>query len=315
MEIKWRNRIHIQISTILLILTALSLAIFWLYGYSSTRDYMHDENDRFSRTTTERLANYLGNPMTNSDRKQIERLIRAELRDDRVASIMIKNVDQSILLGWEKKPNGSIEESRSASNSATPARVEKIIHENQVLGSVELSVQPNFMAANLKQSVTKLSLLTAGLNLFIFLSLYFVLRTIVVQPMRELIQATENISLGRLDGAIVNRHKNELGQLTTAIERLRVSMRIAIKRLASTRKEPAGTDAEEWKEVIGGKKQYGFEFLALRILVGRLNLNYRNDPTPETMGKCVRQLVDFFQNEKNPLAQKDLKKIFGGAVL
>jgi|GEM_PF-921319 len=315
MEIKWHNRIHVQISTIMLVLTVLSLAVFCLYGFSSTRSFMHEELNRFTRETTERLASNLGHPLANSDREQIETIIKAELRDKRVASIIIKNVDQSVLLGWEKKPNGSIMELRTASNQSPPGKVEKIIHDNQVLGSIELSVFPDSMASDLRRSVTDLSLLTACLNLFIFLSLYLVLRNILVQPIMELITATENISLGRLEGAIVNRPKNELGQLTTAIERLRTSMRIAIKRLATTRNDSAGMGAEEWKEVILGKKQYGFEFLALRILVGRLNLNYRNNPTPETMSKCVRQLVEFFQNEKNPLAQKDLNKIFGGAVL
>jgi HAMP domain-containing protein len=314
MEIKWHNKILVRISTVLLVLTGLSLTVFCWYGYSSSKSLVDVEMKRFTQTTAERLANYLGDSLANPDRKQIETLLIAELRDDRLASIIVKNVDQTVILGLEKSPDGAIEESRTTSRPVSPGWTEKIIHENRVLGSLELSVVPEFMAASLRQSVMNLSFLTACLNLFIGLALYLALRKMLILPMAELTQATENISLGRLEGAIVNHSKNELGQLTAAIERLRVSMRIAIKRLAAKQKNPAGINAEEWKDVILEKKPYGFEFLALRILVGRLSLNYRNNPTHDTMGKCVHQLVDFFQNEKNPLAQKDLHKIFGGVA-
>lgn len=315
MEIKWHNKILVRISTILLVLTGLSLTVFYWYGYSSSKRFVDDEMTRFTHATAERLASGLGEPMANSDRKQIKTLLLAELRDERLASIIVKNADQAVILGWEKSPDGSVKESGATSRRVSAGWSEKVIHENRVLGSIELSVRPESMASSLRQSVMNLSLLTACLNLFICLALYLALRRMLIHPMAELTQATENISLGRLESAIVNHSKNELGQLTAAIERLRVSMRIAIKRLAAKQKNPAGINADEWKDVILEKKQYGFEFLALRILVGRLSLNYRNDPTHETMRKCVQQLVEFFQNEKNPLAQKDLNKIFGGVAL
>jgi HAMP domain-containing protein len=142
-----------------------------------------------------------------------------------------------------------------------------------------------------------------------------VLKKSLLLPVLELARATENISLGRVDQAIVIRSKDELGQLAAAIERMRISIRIAIERLASKKGALPGVEAGEWEDVILEKKQYGFEFLALRILVGRLTVSYRNDPTAETLRKCTQHLINFFQNEKNPQAQKDLTKIFGGAVL
>jgi HAMP domain-containing protein len=171
------------------------------------------------------------------------------------------------------------------------------------------------MSADLKGLVTNLSLIIAGLNACVLLILFVILKKEVLQPMVELTKATEDISLGRMEGTVVNRSKNEFGLLAASIERLRVSMLIAIKRLATARKSVAGADAEEWKNVILEKKNYGFEFMALRILVGRLSVNYRNNPTQKTMQRCIQQLIDFFRNEKNPLAQKDLKKIFGGVTI
>lgn len=313
MKIKWHNRILARIGLLLLVLTVLSVSTFSWYGLTSAKRLMHDEMDRFTRETTARLASALGNPISRSNKNQIQALIEAELQDERIASIIVRNIDQNIILAGEKTPRGAIIESEPTGRRGFPDGEERIILDNKVLGSLELRVRPEAMALPLRHSITELSLLALGLNLLIFLALYLVLKRILTHPIQELTRAAESISLGQLESAIVNRSKNELGQLTDALERLRVSMRLALKRLAS-RKGLAGIGVEEWKNVILERKHYGFEFLALRILVGRLSVNYRNNPTPETMRRCVQQLIEFFQNEKNPLAQKDLNKILGGAA-
>jgi len=315
MEIKWHNRIVVRISLILLILTALSVSAFGWYGSSVTRKLLREETMRFTRTTVARLASALGDPITRSDQRQIETLVAAELQDERVAAITLRGVDRSILLAWEKQPDGRATEAGVTRRGSSPGGSEKIIYKNQVLGSIELAVEADAMASALRHTVTVLSLLTGGANVLVFLVLYLVLRRSLTRPIAELTSAAEKISLGQLEGAIVCRSRNELGHLTVALERLRVSMRHALKRLASSRKGLATIGVEEWKNVILERKRYGFEFLALRILVGRLSVNYRNNPTPDTLRRCIQQLIDFFQNEKNPLAQKDLNKIMEGGTI
>lgn len=67
-----------------------------------------------------------------------------------------------------------------------------------------------------------------------------------------------------------------------------------------------------WKSLIRSRGQYQFEFLATKILLGRLNLKYRRNQSPQEMKKCVHELWTFFErNSDLPKAQNDLKKIFG----
>ncbi len=315
MEIKWHNRILVRMGVTLAVFSALILTALGLYSYSSTKSFLDGEMTRQNRILTERLVSNLAGPLASGDMKRVESIIAAELRDERVSSILLKNGDQTVILGRQRGEGGTIQPTGRIAPRGSLGGKEIIISGNTLLASVELYVRPDFISGQVRGSALGLSVLAAGLNGLVFLTLFLGIRKSLVLPMRELTRATESISLGRLENAIVNRSKNELGHLTASIERLRVSMHMAIKRLASARKAPRGVDAPEWRDVILEKKRYGFEFFALRILVGRLTVDYRNNPTPETMRRCIEQLISFFQNEKNPQAQKDLHKIFGGVAI
>lgn len=70
-----------------------------------------------------------------------------------------------------------------------------------------------------------------------------------------------------------------------------------------------------WVKAISGKESYAYEFLATKILMGRLNLLYQRNPSPETIKSCVTELRSFFEkNQHIPKAQADLIKIFGDTV-
>jgi hypothetical protein len=67
-----------------------------------------------------------------------------------------------------------------------------------------------------------------------------------------------------------------------------------------------------WKELIYGESQDQFDFLATKIILGRLSLRYRQNPSPQMIERCVQELRRFFdKNSHLPKVQADLKKIFG----
>ena len=74
-------------------------------------------------------------------------------------------------------------------------------------------------------------------------------------------------------------------------------------------------DVQAWSELLTGQKEMKFSFLATRILVGRLVLNYKIEPTEAKKKACIEELVEFFQrNSSIPQVQKDLNTIFGGTL-
>ncbi len=68
-----------------------------------------------------------------------------------------------------------------------------------------------------------------------------------------------------------------------------------------------------WNDIISGKVKYQLDFLAAKIMLGRLMLKVRNDSSLDNLAKCGRELHNLYaQNVDLPCVQRDLKRIFGG---
>lgn len=64
-----------------------------------------------------------------------------------------------------------------------------------------------------------------------------------------------------------------------------------------------------WKKIIGEQSDVQFDFLATKILLGRLHLKYKQEPA--SISSCIEELREFFiKNENQPKVVSDLNKIF-----
>jgi hypothetical protein len=65
-----------------------------------------------------------------------------------------------------------------------------------------------------------------------------------------------------------------------------------------------------WKEMLHKQKQFDFEFLALKMLLGRLIMDVEHDPSDANVQKCAIQLHDLLAKNQNlPSAMNDIQKI------
>lgn len=74
---------------------------------------------------------------------------------------------------------------------------------------------------------------------------------------------------------------------------------------------PLSTD-KVWKDILQGKAKYDFEFLALKIMLGRLFREIERDPSPVTLQKCADEMYNLLnKNAQLPSAKRDIQKILG----
>ena len=67
----------------------------------------------------------------------------------------------------------------------------------------------------------------------------------------------------------------------------------------------------KWAKLISGEIKPVFKFLAIKLLLGRLNRRYNQDQSPATMNSCIAELIAFFKkNAHLPVANNDLTTIF-----
>ena len=67
-----------------------------------------------------------------------------------------------------------------------------------------------------------------------------------------------------------------------------------------------------WKDIVSGKMNIEFEFLAARILQCALVRSFHQQPSPRRLDRCARELRELFlQNLNLPSARNDLDKVLG----
>ncbi|MCG3210347.1 MAG: hypothetical protein FOGNACKC_03978 [Anaerolineae bacterium] len=66
-----------------------------------------------------------------------------------------------------------------------------------------------------------------------------------------------------------------------------------------------------WLQVISGETIHPYESLATKIILGRLNLKFRQDSSPEATRQYIQELRGYFaMNLRLPKVQADLARIF-----
>ncbi len=67
-----------------------------------------------------------------------------------------------------------------------------------------------------------------------------------------------------------------------------------------------------WSDIVSGKVKYQFDFLAIKLILGWLTAEVKNNPSPKTIQRCAEELRNVFvQNADLPSVQRDLRRIFG----
>ena len=73
---------------------------------------------------------------------------------------------------------------------------------------------------------------------------------------------------------------------------------------------PPATD-EKWQSLILGLEHIKFEFFPVKLLLARLQLQVKRDPSAESVEKCSMELRKLFvKNQHIPKAKRDLDRIF-----
>ncbi|MFY9225054.1 MAG: HAMP domain-containing protein [Blastocatellia bacterium] len=105
---------------------------------------------------------------------------------------------------------------------------------NQVIGRIGVQVKQSWFNAVLNKVLLIIVLIVL---VFILGAIGFAIYAAqkLTQPIMELTEASNNISLGKLDESIQIKSDDEIGQLAEALERMRISLKQALDRLRTRR--------------------------------------------------------------------------------
>ncbi len=70
--------------------------------------------------------------------------------------------------------------------------------------------------------------------------------------------------------------------------------------------------AQIWKDLLLRNRTFDFDFLALKLLLGKLSMDVEHDPSPANILHCAELLHDLLEKNANlPSAKRDIQKLCG----
>ncbi len=229
---KWYHSINVQISILIVIINTIILVGFGSYEFINTKNKLNHELDQFSQLITERLSRHLILPIWGMDKKQTEESVNAEMLEKRIYAIIVRDNDgKSIFLGKMRNIDWDIIDVDDEINGNYINSKKEIEKDNKVLGSIEVYITKKFMEMEFNRITKKIIIQVAVLDFIIFMCIYLLINVKIISLVKILTRSAEKMSVGDLHTHTNINVNNEIGLLALAIDRMKVSLGIAMDKL------------------------------------------------------------------------------------
>ncbi len=228
------------ILTTVLMITAI-LAGFATYDYLRERAERYSALENSANVSATRLAATLNIPLWDLDRELINETLESEMLDRNIVALILRDSDASKIFAAKKRNNGGqvvdIEASiGSVAGISSQTRFKKereiLYNQDELIGQIEVYVSAQFIDQELTTSLIATVVTVLVLDLVIFVVLLMLLRSVIIKPIMQLSDSVQRMSRGELDIELDFNRRDEIGLVANAIERMQVSLRIAMGRLS-----------------------------------------------------------------------------------
>ena len=232
--IRWFQTIRFKLIAIIIITTSIVLGCTGYFAYKYIEQSERSELAELAEVSANRLSKHLVIPMWNLDREQVGELLNAEMSEQRVAAIVIRDEDKATLFAaTERDSSGQVIES-IGSVSGDYINVDRdVVNGEDKIGVLSIFVTPQFMKRDLAQFGQGLIATVVILNIVIFIIMMMVLGRVLINPLMTLAEGADKISRGDLNQTFEVNSKDEIGYLSTTFNRMQTSLRVAIRRLSN----------------------------------------------------------------------------------
>ncbi len=234
-RIRWYQTIRIKLIAVIILTTSLVLGVTGYFAYKYIENAEQSELSELAEVSATRLSQHLVIPMWNLDREQVGELLAAEMQEQRVAAIVIRDEDNSTLFAAkERNAAGEVVESIGSVAGNYISVDKKVINNDEEIGVVSMFVTPHLMQQDLKNFGQGVIATVVILNVVIFIIMMVFLGRVLINPLMDLANGAEKISRGDLNQTFDISSRDEIGYLATTFNKMQSSLRVAIRRLTKT---------------------------------------------------------------------------------
>ena len=227
------------IFTTVLMITII-LACFATYDYWRERSSRYSELERSAEVSATRLASTVSIPLWDLDRELIEETLISEMLNQSIVALILRDSDGRKIFAAKQRDsawkvidvqaNSGVVSGIGSHTRFQHAR--DVTYQDENIGKIEVYVSARFVDDELRESLLGTVVTVLVLDVVIFVVLLLLLRSVIIKPIMTLSEAAERMSRGELDIELDFNRRDEIGLVAQAIERMQVSLRIAMGRLS-----------------------------------------------------------------------------------
>lgn len=233
-RISWFKRIRTKILTVIIIVTTLVLGAAGYAAYLYEEATRTEELRQLAEVTADRLSQHIEIPMWDVDYDQVGKLLEAEMKELKVAGIAVRDEDKkSLFAARERDANGDVIESAGNLTGDFVFAQRDITRGDKVIGNLTVFLTPAYLQQELLQLAQGVAAVVLVVDLIMLIIIGSVLSRVVVRPLLVLAGHAERISQGNLNDDIDVTSGDEIGYLSNTMNRMQLSLRVAIQRLTN----------------------------------------------------------------------------------
>ena len=219
----------------LVLVTTAILVILAAYNVWQERNNLVAELGVLAATTAEQLSDHLAVPMWDFDDDIVAGSVEAEMLDPNIYSIVVYGEDGEVFAGRQRDAQWNVV-AVSPGSVATEADLLSVSEpitgqrDAEAIGRVDVQVTQSFVNERVRQALWSEALEALLIDLALFVVAFLALRALFIRPILQLTAAADAISRGN-QVALETDAKDELGLLSRAVDRMQISLKLAMDRL------------------------------------------------------------------------------------
>lgn len=224
----------LKINTVIAMTAIVVFCSFTLFNLKQKRNEKLTNLQQSMTITSDRLSKTLANPIWSLDLQFADELIRAEMRDKNVMSVLVYDgLAKDVLIGRDRDHDWNIIR-RTSPHIPTDSflnQEKNLVKDGAIIATVSVVLTQKFVMNEIMSEVISQALQVLIIIMLIVVTLSFSIYRLVLKPVDILSKTFKVITQGNLDESIDTSRKDELGELAHSFSLLRNNIKEQIAAL------------------------------------------------------------------------------------
>ncbi len=219
-NLNWHSRLQFRVSVLLIILVTAVMLSFSIYGAMNVNSELQHKLENYLDIVTLRISRSVASAVWDMDQENLTLALEAELLDERVHTLQVRDIDGMLLAFLTRDSQGSVVayETTDQPVGQLLQKQSEITFENEVIATINVYVDKSFKNLALKTYYRNQSLQTIFLIIILVVAVGVALRAMLIKPLANLTVAAESVSQNKFDIDIDTSSRDEVGRLAKALE-------------------------------------------------------------------------------------------------